>query len=304
MRVRNLTFATTAALWLVTAIAAVAQESPAGAVTYVVAGALLDVESGKTLKNQAIIIVGERITEVGPVSELTRPSGSTLIDLTEYTVLPGLIDAHTHLNSNHNMHGYRRLTVSAPRTAIYGVVAAEATLMAGFTTVRNVGAAYYADIALRDAIQAGEIIGPRMKVSGPPLGMTGGHCDSNLLPPRSPEQLIERHDISDLEWSSSGQRLAMVVTELVSEDGQTKNIWMYEPEVEEFRKLTTGGESNHRPRWSPNGNTLAFLSSGRDDKTQIYVMPMNGGEAHKIQERNHRIDLMTRMVDWIETYTQ
>ncbi len=171
-------------LWLVTATAAAAQESSSEPVSYVLAGALLDVESGKILQNQAIIVVGDRITELGPESELARPGGAVLIDLSNLTVLPGLIDAHTHLNSNHNLHGYRRLEVSAARTAIYGVVGAKATLMAGFTTVRNVGAAHYADIALRDAIDAGEIIGPRMKVSGPSLGMTGGHCDSNLLPPR------------------------------------------------------------------------------------------------------------------------
>jgi imidazolonepropionase-like amidohydrolase len=161
-----------------------AQEVASENTAYVIAGQLVDVESGRTLRNQAIIIVGERITDVGPVSRIGRPVGSTLIDLSEYTVLPGLIDAHTHLNSNAAMHGYRRLTVSVPRMGIYGVVGAQATLMAGFTTVRNVGAEHFADIALRDAINAGEVPGPRMKVSGPSLGMTGGHCDSNLLPPR------------------------------------------------------------------------------------------------------------------------
>jgi imidazolonepropionase-like amidohydrolase len=164
--------------------AVAAGDSLSGGVTYVVAGALLDVESGKTLRNQAIVVIGERVAEIGPRSEVTRPDDSILIDLSEYTVLPGLIDAHTHLSANSNLHDYRRLEVSASRSAIYGVVGAKATLMAGFTTVRNVGAAYYADVALRDAIDAGEIPGPRMMVSGPSLGMTGGHCDSNLLPPR------------------------------------------------------------------------------------------------------------------------
>ena len=173
-----------AALWAATATGSVAQESSSEAQTYVIAGSLLDVESGKMLENQAILVEGERIVRVGPVSDIARPTGSVLVDLSSYTVLPGLIDVHTHLNGNHTVHGYGRLEVSAQRYAIYGVIGAEATLKGGFTTVRNVGAAYYADIALRDAIDAGEIIGPRMKVSGPALGMTGGHCDSNLLPPR------------------------------------------------------------------------------------------------------------------------
>lgn len=188
----------TAALWVVSTIGAVAQDSLSEPVTYLVAGALLDVGSGEMLQNQAIIIVGDRITKIGSSSDLTRPDGSILIDLTDFTVLPGLIDAHTHLNSRHNLHGYRALEVSAPRTAIYGVIGAEATLMAGFTTVRDVGAEYYADIALRDAIEAGEIIGPRMKVSGPPLGMTGGHCDSNLLPPRFQQR---SQGVADGPWA-------------------------------------------------------------------------------------------------------
>ncbi len=188
----------TVVVWVISTLGVVAEDSDSEPVTYVLAGALLDVESGKTLRDQAIIIVGDRISEIGPSSDLTRPRHATLIDLSSLTVLPGLIDAHTHLNSNPNLHGYRALEVSAPRTAIYGVVGAEATLMAGFTSVRDVGAEHYADIALRDAIEAGEIIGPRMKVSGPPLGMTGGHCDSNLLPPRF-EQRSE--GVADGPWA-------------------------------------------------------------------------------------------------------
>ena len=188
----------TVVVWVISTLGVVAEDSGSEPVTYVLAGALLDVESGKTLRDQAIIIVGDRISEIGPSSELTRPDSASLIDLSSLTVLPGLIDAHTHLNSNPNLHGYRALEVSAARTAIYGVVGAKATLMAGFTTVRNVGAAHYADIALRDAIEAGEIIGPRMKVSGPSLGMTGGHCDSNLLPPRFEQR---SQGVADGPWA-------------------------------------------------------------------------------------------------------
>jgi imidazolonepropionase-like amidohydrolase len=186
------------ALSAVYTLGANAEDSRAEPVIYVLAGALLNVESGKTLRDQAMIIIGDRISKIGSIPEVKRPSGSTLIDLSDFTVLPGLIDAHTHLNGNPNLHGYRALEVSAARTAIYGVIGAKATLMAGFTTVRNVGAAHYADVALRDAIEAGEIIGPRMKVSGPSLGMTGGHCDSNLLPPRFEQR---SQGVADGPWA-------------------------------------------------------------------------------------------------------
>jgi len=176
-------------LWVTAALAfatvpSAAAVAPSGDITYILVGALLDVETGNLQKDRVIAVEDERIVSVNAVADFKPEASSRVIDLSRYTVLPGLIDAHTHLNANPNLHGYRRLEVSAPRTAIYGVLGARATLMAGFTAVRNVGSAHYADIALRDAIDAGEIIGPRMKVSGPSLGMTGGHCDSNLLPPR------------------------------------------------------------------------------------------------------------------------
>jgi imidazolonepropionase-like amidohydrolase len=105
------------------------------------------------------------------------------VDLSRYTVLPGLIDAHTHLTGSPYLMGYRALAVSVPREALLGARNARVTLEAGFTTVRNVGASGFADVALRDAINAGDVPGPRILASGPPLGITGGHCDENLLAP-------------------------------------------------------------------------------------------------------------------------
>jgi imidazolonepropionase-like amidohydrolase len=110
------------------------------------------------------------------------PAEAVLIDLSHSTVLPGLIDVHVHLTSNPTDAGANSLTISVPQEAITGVANAKKTLLAGFTTVRNVGAGGFTDVALRDAINKGEVEGPRMQVSGPPLGATGGHADENLLP--------------------------------------------------------------------------------------------------------------------------
>ena len=155
------------------------QAAPAPSRTIVRAGRLLDVRTGKTLTNQAIVIEDGKIVSVGPDSGAA--AGATVIDLSSKTVLPGLIDAHTHLTYDPKF-GYDRLAISLPREALIGAKNARVTLLAGFTTVRNVGAQGFTDIALRDAINAGDVPGPRIEASGPALSITGGHCDDNLLP--------------------------------------------------------------------------------------------------------------------------
>ncbi len=152
------------------------------AVIVIHAGALLDVENGEVLEQQVLVIEGDRIVAAGDAGSIDVPADAQEIDLRHATVLPGLLDGHVHLTSRHDVHGYRRLAISTPRAAISGAANARITLDAGFTTVRNVGAPGFADVALRDAIEAGEIPGPRMLVSGPSIGITGGHCDNNLLP--------------------------------------------------------------------------------------------------------------------------
>ena len=149
----------------------------------IIAGRLVDIENKRVLENQVIEVTDGRITAVRPLDG-DRPSGPNVIDLSGMTVLPGLMDSHTHLTSN-GMQGYRLLGLSDADKAITGVVSAERTLMAGFTTVRDLGAGGgYPDVALRNAINAGDIAGPHILASGPSLGITGGHCDENLLPPQ------------------------------------------------------------------------------------------------------------------------
>src|SRR5690349_23751310 len=160
-------------------LAAFAQQMPKRAVIH--AGKLLDVKTGSTLSDQAIVIDGDKIVSVGPMSSAKLTGNEQRIKLGRATVLPGLIDAHTHLTFNPSF-GYESLAISVSREALIGAKNARVTLQAGITTVRNVGADGYADVALRDAINAGDVPGPRMLVSGPPLGITGGHCDNNLVP--------------------------------------------------------------------------------------------------------------------------
>src|SRR5205085_3506977 len=144
------------------------------------AGKVLDVKSGRTLSNQAIVIEADKIVSIG--GDAKPNTGDQVIELPNATVLPGLIDAHTHLTGDPRQIGYQALGISVPRATLTGAHNARVTLEAGFTTVRNVGAEAFSDVALRDAINDGDIPGPRMLVSGPALGITGGHCDENLLP--------------------------------------------------------------------------------------------------------------------------
>jgi imidazolonepropionase-like amidohydrolase len=163
---------------------AVSAQAAAGAAprTLVRAGHLLDVTTGAEAADETIIVVGDRVTAIAATSAVPAQAGDKVIDLEKYTVLPGLIDVHTHLTNANNFDPYFELSMTPAKEAIIGVENAKVTLEAGFTTVRNVGANSFTDVALRDEINAGHIPGPHMQVSGPPLGITGGHMDENLLP--------------------------------------------------------------------------------------------------------------------------
>ncbi|MBT8080990.1 MAG: amidohydrolase family protein [Gammaproteobacteria bacterium] len=188
---------------LVAALVAVFAAGPALAdsVTYIKAGALFDSKTGKVSRDAVIAVEGERIKAVGG-SETAVPADANVIDLSDSFVMPGLMDMHTHVVGNLDKYFYAGYFQSPHRATIGGVVNAEKTLMAGFTTIRNVGANDYADVALRNAIDAGEIPGPRMAVSGPGLGITGGHCDRNSLN----TSFAERGDgVADGPWAAREQ---------------------------------------------------------------------------------------------------
>ncbi len=150
--------------------------------TLIRTGHILDVKTGAEPAAQTIIVTSDRITAIAPTASTPKQAGDTEIDLTKYTVMPGLIDVHTHLTMANNFDPYWELSMTPAKEAIIGVENAKVTLEAGFTSVRNVGANDYTDVALRDEINAGHIPGPHMQASGPALGITGGHMDENLLP--------------------------------------------------------------------------------------------------------------------------
>lgn len=157
-------------------------------------GTLIDGSGTPPARNVVVLVEGDRIARVGP--NVNVPRDAEVIDLSDYTVLPGLIDAHVHLIGRYIGEGWNWEDAAVrdlpQESAIRGVRNARLTLEAGFTTVRNVGAADFGDVALRNMIEAGVVPGPRMLVAAHSLGITGGHCDRNGYVPGLFEPGVER----------------------------------------------------------------------------------------------------------------
>lgn len=150
---------------------------------YVTADRMLDVATGTMVNNPAIIIRDGVITQIGSVGRLQVPSAAEVIQLPGVTLLPGLIDMHVHIDSDPTLGGFTGIGLPDSYAAIISVPNAKATLEAGFTTIRNVGAGSWDDVALKDAIEAGKVVGPRIVPAGYAFGATGGHCDITGLAP-------------------------------------------------------------------------------------------------------------------------
>lgn len=148
------------------------------------AARMLDVHTGRIVTNVRIVIEDGRIVSVtGGAAPPPAQDEAGTIDLGDMTILPGLIDMHTHLDADPTYGGYTGLQFSDRFWSMLAVANAGRTLDAGFTTVRNLGADAWNDVGLRQAIEEGKVRGPRIVTAGYSFGATGGHCDATYFPP-------------------------------------------------------------------------------------------------------------------------
>jgi imidazolonepropionase-like amidohydrolase len=174
------------------------------------AARLLDVESGRIITPAEILIQGDAIKEVG--AKVTRPTSAEIIDLGDSTLLPGLIDAHVHLFLHPGAEDLQTVQESVPQRTIMATLAARDDLLAGFTAERDMGTegAGSADSAVRDAINRGEIPGPRLRVSGNAINILGGHEDAIGYNP-------EQHVLPNATYANNAAELVTVIREQLKE---------------------------------------------------------------------------------------
>src|SRR5271157_1761457 len=184
------------------AFTAVAQQPSAPIVLH--AARLLQVDTGTLLSPGEILVEGERIVAVG--TSVEHPQGARVIDLGDATLLPGLIDAHVHLFLHPGAEDLQTVEESVPWRTLLAAQAAKADLMAGFTAERDMGTegAGSADSAIRDAINAGLIPGPRLRISGNAIDILGGHEDAIHYNPA-------QHVLSNADYANSADQLIEVI---------------------------------------------------------------------------------------------
>jgi imidazolonepropionase-like amidohydrolase len=190
------------------------------------AARLLEIESGHLLAPAEILVDGERIVAVG--TSVQHPPGSELIDLGDTTLLPGLIDVHVHLFLHPGAEDLQTVEESVPKRTILAVLAARDDLMAGFTAERDMGTegAGSADSAVRDAINAGLVPGPRLWLSGNAIDILGGHEDANRFNPA-------QHLLSNATYANNADELVSVIRQQHKEGSNFVKI--YETGKDQFR---------------------------------------------------------------------
>lgn len=182
------------------------------------AARLLEVESGTIVAPGEVRVQGERIAEVG--QKVNHPAGAEIIDLGDVTLMPGLIDAHVHLFLHPGAEDLQTVEESVPQRTILATLAAKADLMAGFTAERDMGTegAGSADTAVRDAINAGLIPGPRLRISGNAIDILGGHEDANHFNPA-------QHVLSNATYANNADQLVEAIREQVKEGSDFVKIY-------------------------------------------------------------------------------
>ena len=190
-----------ASAYLVFAASAIAQQNPP---IVLHAARLLQIEDGKIIAPGEVLVEGERIKAVG--TSVDHPQGAQVIDLGDVTLMPGMIDAHVHLFLHPGAEDLQTVVESTPWRTIVAVEAAKADLMAGFTAERDMGTegAGSADTAVRDAINAGLIPGPRLRISGNAIDILGGHEDANRFNPA-------QHVLSNADYANTSDELVAVM---------------------------------------------------------------------------------------------
>lgn len=165
--------------------------------TLILADAYIDVAKGKSINDAAIIVSNNQIIKVTTAANINNKADYSLIDLKGKTLVPGVMDMHVHLSFDAEDNFLESMNYSVPRQTVKAVKNAQKTLLAGFTTVRDLGASGYSVIATRDGIDAGDIPGPRIWAVGHAIGITGGHCDDNFP---APEAHAKAQGVADGPW--------------------------------------------------------------------------------------------------------
>jgi imidazolonepropionase-like amidohydrolase len=182
------------------------------------AAGLLDIQSGRIVKPGEVLVQGERIVEAG--SAVKRPAGAEVIDLGDRTLMPGLIDAHVHLFLHPGVEDLQTVQESVPQRTITAVLAARDDLMAGFTAERDMGTegAGAADTAVRNAINAGLVPGPRLRISGNAINILGGHEDAIGYNPA-------QHVLPNADYANDAAQLVEVMREQYKEGADFTKIY-------------------------------------------------------------------------------
>jgi imidazolonepropionase-like amidohydrolase len=190
------------------------------------AARLLDINNGRIVKPGEILVQGERIVEAGP--SVRHPSGAQVIDLGDRTLMPGLIDAHVHLFLHPGAEDLQTVQESVPQRTIMAVLAARDDLMAGFTAERDMGTegTGSADSAVRNAINAGSVLGPRLRVSGNAVNILGGHEDAIGFNP-------DQHVLPNATYANNTNELVAVIRKQLKEGADF--IKIYETGQDELR---------------------------------------------------------------------
>jgi imidazolonepropionase-like amidohydrolase len=186
------------------------QPAPSAHAIVLHAARLLEVESGHITMPGEILVSGDTIAEVG--AKVNRPSGAEIIDLGDATLLPGLIDAHIHLFLHPGAEDLQTVLESVPQRTIIATLAAREDLMAGFTAERDMGTegAGSADSAVRNAINQGQIPGPRLRISGNAINILGGHEDAMGYNP-------EQHVLPNATYANNAAELVTVIREQIKQ---------------------------------------------------------------------------------------